>query len=70
MKKSNIEISKYIIIKKVYKGEKINAYLIMGIVKQILKEILNIHNIPILNIERIIVSCFHSMEKITILQKF
>ena len=59
LKKSNIEISKYIIIKKEYKGEKIKCYLILGIVKtNVLKEILNIHNIPILNIERIIVSMF------------
>ena len=70
LKKSNIEISKYIIIKKVYKGEKIKCYLIMGIVKtQILKEILNIHNIPILNIERIIVSMFPFYGKINYTSK-
>ena len=42
----------------------------MGIVKtQILKEILNIHNIPILNIERIIVSMFPFYGKINYTSK-
>ena len=42
----------------------------MGIVKtQILKEILNIHNIPILNTERIIVSMFPFYGKINYTSK-
>ena len=65
LKKSNIEISKDIITKKVLKGEKIKVYLIMGLIKtDILKEIFIINDKPLLNIERIIISMFPFYGKI------